>query len=127
MRPSAYFVLPEIPLTAHGKVDRDALRQTLEPKPDSNGKSRASVTRTEQAILDIWEEVLQRKDIGTDDDFFDLGGTSLALIRIFGQVNRTFDVSLDPGVLSEEGTIARLARSVDAELQNGRVHTPEKM
>ncbi len=127
MRPSAYFVIPEVPLTAHGKVDRDALRQLLAPKPDSNGRPVASATPTEQTILGIWEQVLQREGIGIEDDFFDLGGTSLALIRIFGQINRTFDLSLDPGVLSEEATVSCLARNVNANLQNGQVQTPEKM
>lgn len=130
MRPSAYFVLEELPLTPHGKVDREALRQTLEqrrtPEQTSgpNGGARAGLTPTEQTVLAIWEDVLQREGVGTKDDFFDLGGTSLALIRIFGQVNRRFDVSLDPGVLVDEATVACHARSVEARLQADGVQTP---
>ncbi len=125
MRPSAYFVLPEIPLTSHGKVDRDALRQMIASNSDVNGSSHADTSTTEQTILAIWEEVLQRKNVGMKDDFFDVGGTSLALIRIFGIVNQRFNIDLDISVLSEEATIAQLANSVDVELQNNRVKVAE--
>ena len=124
MRPSAYFVLPEIPLTPHGKVDRETLRQMIGIQCDSNGNSFPHPS-TEQTILAIWEEVLQRKNIGTKDDFFDVGGTSLALMRIFGAVNQHFNIDLDLSVLSEEATIAQLASSVDIELQNHRVQVAE--
>ena len=125
MRPSAYFVLPEIPLTPHGKVDREVLRQMIGLKSDANGNSRAHMSTSEQTILAIWEEVLQRKNIGTKDDFFDVGGTSLALIRIFAAVNQHFNIDLDLSVLSEEATIAQFASSVDIELQNSRVQAAE--
>jgi acyl carrier protein len=72
---------------------------------------------TQQAITDIWEDVLQQKGIGLTDDFFDLGGTSLDLIRVFGRVNETFNLSLDGSVLGDEATIAQLAATVDAELR----------
>ena len=72
---------------------------------------------TQQAITEIWEDVLQQKGIGLTDDFFDIGGTSLDLIRVFGRVNETFNLSLDGSVLGDEATIAQLAATVDAELR----------
>lgn len=72
---------------------------------------------TQQAVTEIWEDVLQQKGIGLTDDFFDLGGTSLDLIRVFGRVNETFNLSLDGSVLGDEATIAQLASTVDAELR----------
>jgi acyl carrier protein len=72
---------------------------------------------TQQAVTEIWEDVLQQKGIGLTDDFFDLGGTSLDLIRVFGRVNETFNLSLDGSVLGDEATIAQLAATVDAELR----------
>lgn len=69
---------------------------------------------TQQTITAIWEDVLQQKGIGPNDDFFDLGGTSLDLIRVFGQVNERYDVTLDGSVLDDEATIQRLAAAVDA-------------
>ena len=65
---------------------------------------------TQQAVTEIWEDVLQQKGIGLTDDFFDLGGTSLDLIRVFGRVNETFNLSLDGSVLGDEATIAQTGR-----------------
>jgi acyl carrier protein len=75
----------------------------------------ATMTATERKVADIWEEVLNQKGIGTTVDFFDLGGTSLDLIRVFERVNETFDTSLDGSVLDDDATVARLAASIDAE------------
>ncbi len=72
---------------------------------------------TQQAITDIWEDILQQKGIGLTDDFFDLGGTSLDLIRVFGRVNETFNLSLDGSMLGDEATIEQLAKTVDAALR----------
>ncbi len=79
----------------------------------------ASGETTQQAIADIWEEVLEQKGVGTKDDFFDLGGTSLGLIRVFDQLNEKFDLSLDGSVLEEEATIAYLTKRVESELHSG--------
>ncbi len=73
---------------------------------------------TQQAIVTVWEDVLQQKDIGLNDDFFDLGGTSLDLIRVFGRLNEQFGLSLDGSVLDDEATITRLTAAVDAALRN---------
>jgi acyl carrier protein len=78
-------------------------------------KSAAAETATERTVKDIWEEVLNQKGIGTTADFFDLGGTSLDLIRVFERVNETFDISLDGSALEDDATIARLAATIDAE------------
>jgi acyl carrier protein len=72
------------------------------------------MTATEQTIAEIWREILSRKDVGPDDDFFDLGGTSLDLIRAFVHVNEKFSVALDGSVLGADATVSGLARCVDA-------------
>ncbi len=81
--------------------------------PEASGKT------TQQAISEIWEEVLEQKGVGTKDDFFDLGGTSLGLIRVFDRLNEKFDLSLDGSVLEEEATIAYLTERVESELHDG--------
>ena len=75
--------------------------------------SARAMTATEQRIAEIWQEILSRKDVGPDDDFFDLGGTSLDLIRAFVHVNEKFSVVLDGSVLGETATVSGLARCVD--------------
>jgi len=92
--------------------------QTASEGVHSNGSQSSSKTPTEEIIIQIWEDILQKKNIGVKDDFFDLGGTSLALIRIFSRVNNHFNVSLNGSVLVDEATVSRLANCVDAELQD---------
>jgi amino acid adenylation domain-containing protein len=116
MRPSSYYFVSEFPLTANGKIDRAALKQLVEVRQEAKSNYEA-LNRTEQEVARIWEEVLQHDNIGVRDDFFDLGGTSLALIRILGLVNRRFGTTLDGSVLAEGATISCLASSVDAQLQ----------
>jgi acyl carrier protein len=77
-------------------------------------ETRAPAGTTQQTITAIWEDVLQQRGIGPRDDFFDLGGTSLDLIRVFGRVNEQFDLALDGSVLDDEATIGRLADAVDS-------------
>ena len=115
MRPSAYFVVPEIPLTVHGKADRAALHE-LAARQQLPHSGSAAMSPTERTVASIWEEILQKRGIGTKDDFFDLGGTSLALIRIFARVNDRFKLSLNGSILAEDATISQLASCIDEQL-----------
>lgn len=114
MRPSAYFLVPEIPMTANGKVDREALKKLA--VPSQSPAVSALITPTEQVVTGIWQDILEKKQIGVKDDFFDLGGTSLALIRIFARVNEQFHLALNGSILVEEPTVSRLAHCVDEQL-----------
>ncbi|MFJ1767893.1 amino acid adenylation domain-containing protein [Amycolatopsis sp. NPDC088138] len=81
MVPAALVVLPSLPLTTTGKVDRARL-----PTPDAaEGVARtvaAAETPAQEKLLDLWRTVLGRADVGVDDDFFQLGGDSLQSIRL---------------------------------------------
>ncbi|MGY0035030.1 non-ribosomal peptide synthetase [Pedobacter sp. NJ-S-72] len=73
--------LDQLPLTANGKTDKKAL-----PEPDgdllSNQIYVAPRNDTEQKLAHIWQELLQLKQVGIYDDFFDLGGHSLLIMRV---------------------------------------------
>ena len=86
MIPSAFVVLEAFPLSANGKVDRRALplpndltTQTSEPDLEPRNA-------LEQTIATIWQEVLELERVGVNRNFFDLGGNSLSLTRIYGQL-----------------------------------------
>ncbi len=120
MRPSSYFLVPEIPMTVHGKVDRDSLAKfavTSQAAPPC-----LNLTPTEKTVVRIWEEILQKKGISVKTDFFDLGGTSLALVRVFARVNTEFGLSLNGSILVEEATVSRLASYIEAQLKDHRAH-----
>src|SRR6476661_537603 len=95
MRPSAYVILSELPMTAHGKINKNALPLPVTPQIAHSQKSLVPKTSTEQVLTEIWEDILELKGIETNDDFFAIGGTSLALIRIFGRINEHFGLSVD--------------------------------
>jgi len=113
MRPSEYFVVAELPVTAHGKLDREALlaicRKQAAAAPEAT-------TPIEQSIANIWQQVMQRA-VGAHDDFFDIGGTSLGFMRILALVNEHFGLRLNGSELGDEASISRLSVCVDRALR----------
>ncbi|MEN9726793.1 MAG: hypothetical protein RL434_1159 [Pseudomonadota bacterium] len=92
MVPSAVVVLSELPRTPNGKLDRKALPA---PGPLTGDASRrAPETETEQALAELWSDILGVEQISRDDDFFALGGHSLLLLRLRARVNAHFASSL---------------------------------
>ncbi|BBH67861.1 hypothetical protein ACTI_45460 [Actinoplanes sp. OR16] len=79
------------------------------PAPSSAG----DVTSTEQEIIRISEEVLQRDGIKPEDDLFDLGVTSLAFIRILVRIHEKFGVAFTGAELGDDASIAHLSATVD--------------
>jgi syringomycin synthetase protein SyrB1 len=115
MRPSAYVLLPALPLTPHGKIDRRAL-----PSPETNAWSRQThaqrpLSDIERHVLQVWSE-LGLSGIGVTDDFFDAGGTSLSLIRSLALLKTHYQTRLDPSMLAQGATVETLARIIGASL-----------
>jgi acyl carrier protein len=113
MIPSGYVFLHSLPLTANGKIDREAL-----PAPDfAESELRddyvAPRTATEKRIAEIWESVLHVKQVGIHDNFFDLGGHSLLATQVMSRLRETFNVEVRLRTLFEQPTLAGLAERVD--------------
>jgi amino acid adenylation domain-containing protein len=120
MLPSSVVTLDELPLTANGKVDYDAL-----PKPDTWPDVRNSFVAprnlVELQIADIWEDVLNLQPVGVTDNFFDLGGHSVLALRVTAQIEKAFGVDIPLSAFFDGGTISRLA-----ELVLNKTHTPPR-
>lgn len=117
MVPSAVVVLPAIPLTPNGKLDRKAL-----PAPGPAHVStqwQAPQTKTEEAVAALWCEILGVDRVGRDDDFFALGGHSLLIIRLLARLRAEWGVDLTPRDAFENPTPESLARLID---QNAAAH-----
>ncbi len=110
MVPAAYVVLEEIPITAHGKIDRAALP---EPEVGSGGAFREPDTATERGVAGLFAELLGRERVGADDSFFDLGGHSLLATKLVAAVRNTFGVDLGVREVFELATVARIAAQID--------------
>ncbi|NUS12080.1 MAG: amino acid adenylation domain-containing protein [Streptomyces sp.] len=106
--PSRFVPLERLPLTANGKVDRRALPDpTRGPGPRS--ADRAPATAWETAVGDVWTAVLGRAPAGVHDDFFALGGSSLALLEVAAALTAAYGTAPDPRTLLRLRTVAGLA------------------
>jgi amino acid adenylation domain-containing protein len=76
--PATFTTLTALPRTPHGKLDRDALPAPVAPEAARLAPPR---TETEEKVAELWRALLGRDAVGRDDNFFDLGGHSLLLVR----------------------------------------------
>jgi len=113
MIPSAFVLLDKLPLTANGKVDRQALPPVSFERAQPAHEVAPPLTETEQAVAAIWAELLKVEHIGRTDDFFDLGGDSLLAIRALARIRDVFGVDVQTRTLFENSTITSLADALD--------------
>jgi amino acid adenylation domain-containing protein len=110
MVPAAIILLPKLPLTANGKLDRQALP---EPEVAESSAYVAPHTPTEEVVAGIWAEVLRRDRISTQDNFFDVGGHSLLATQVISRIRRMLNVDLALRTLFESPTVAGIAQQID--------------
>ncbi|HKE59594.1 MAG TPA: condensation domain-containing protein, partial [Pyrinomonadaceae bacterium] len=109
MVPHGFVLLPELPLSPHGKVDRRLL-----PAPDAVSRGDreevlvAPRTPAEELLARIWREVLKLDAVGIHDNFFNLGGDSILSIQITARATQA-GLRLTPMQLFQHQTIAELA------------------
>jgi amino acid adenylation domain-containing protein len=112
MVPTRVSWLDALPLSANGKVDRAKLPDPVVATGDDGPKVTAR-DGLELALTALWEELLDRRNIGVTDDFFDLGGTSLHVIRLLSRITADHGIELPVAVMFTGGsTIERLAREL---------------
>lgn len=112
MVPTAFVLLDNLPLTANGKVNRDAL-PALNGDADHGHQWTLPRTPTEEALAAVWEEVLSLKQVGVHDNFFELGGHSMLATQVISRIYRVFQCDLPVSDLFEFPTIAALAERID--------------
>ncbi|MCF5707182.1 amino acid adenylation domain-containing protein [Pseudomonas syringae] len=122
MRPSTYIALSALPVTAHGKIDKQQLPSPVEHDAAARAATAAvtpvDLSEQERFVLKVWNDDIGLKGIGLNDDFFDHGGTSLALIRSLSLLKNHYRVDLNPGVLANGATAKVLADCIRTSLAN---------
>jgi amino acid adenylation domain-containing protein len=109
MVPGAYMQLERLPMSANGKVDRKAL-----PAPNASvglppDESDALMTSTQRNVADLWREVLRIDRVGLHQNFFDLGGHSLLLIKLQVGLKALFGQEISVVELFQHTTVAAQA------------------
>jgi hypothetical protein len=121
--PSQILVVEEIPLNANGKVDRQRLLNLVNPVETAaeGQRQRGEVTSPESenessvdVVWSLWRKLLQRDDIGLDENFFDAGGSSLLLMELHIELNRRFPGKLTLMDLFASTTVRKISERLVA-------------
>lgn len=125
MIPVAWQVLTELPLTTNGKIDRLALKNIKIQNKEATLTLTSS--KQERIILEIWQEILQRENIGVNDNFFDVGGHSLLLAQVQEKLEKSFSTNIAITDLFKYPTISSLANylSQQDDLSASKTNTKE--
>jgi amino acid adenylation domain-containing protein len=124
MVPSVFVFLDQMPLTQNLKIDQRALASVaVEPPFQAIQSPRNEMERT---LADIWKEVLKLERVSVQDEFFEIGGHSLAAIKVMSRVRAAFGVDLAMVRLFEHTTIEALSKYIGSQLASAsrRVNAP---
>ncbi|HVW15130.1 MAG TPA: amino acid adenylation domain-containing protein [Mucilaginibacter sp.] len=114
MVPSIWMELDKLPLTSNGKVDKKALpdfRAEVQLKETYT----APRTESEKLLADIWSQVLKIKQVGIEENFFDIGGHSLLAVQIMTRIEKKTGIKFPIATLFRFPTIASLGGFLDEE------------
>jgi amino acid adenylation domain-containing protein len=112
MIPSFFVKLDAFPLTPNGKVDRDRLPDPQETA-GASWSADPPASYTEEILLGIWGQILHVNHAGVETNFLDLGGHSLAAMRIVARVRDAFAVEIPVSVVFEYPTVRAMATRLD--------------
>lgn len=112
MLPRDFAVLPQLPTTVNGKLDRAALRQRETPHPE-RAPGTVAGNDVERAIAAIVAERLALPQVGVDENFFLLGGHSMLGAQLIIRISEQFGVEMSLRALFEHPTVAEIAGEVE--------------
>lgn len=116
--PGRIVLWEQLPLTARGKVDRQALQERARAEASGEAGQPAESDlpngATALVVSAIWQEVLERSSVVADDNFFDLGGDSLAAYEVASHIERELDIDMSPAQLLATPVLSDLADRIDA-------------
>jgi len=126
MVPSWYVVLRQLPLTANGKIDKQALPDPETERPELETPFEAPTTDSEKILAAIWSEVLGVEPIGIRDSFFALGGDSILSVRVVAQAKEK-GLKSTIQQLFQFQTIKELAAELDVQTTTDETQDDEEL
>ncbi|UED88035.1 non-ribosomal peptide synthetase [Streptomyces profundus] len=117
MVPERVTVLPALPLSANGKVDRARVAALLAEQPDPGDGGEPPRTAMEETVSRMWSELLRVPEVGRAHNFFALGGDSLTATHFAETIRARFGVELPLRQMFQDPTVAAVAASIDASLE----------
>ncbi len=112
MVPSLLTVLDAMPLSPNGKVDRGALPAPLLVRTGGEAAVTRASTPIEDAVSEIWSELLGIHGLGLDEDLFDAGMDSILATKAAGRLRAEFGVELPIPMIFEDPTIAGISHAL---------------
>lgn len=118
MVPTQYLTLESMPLSANGKIDRDAVKRLLmEYKQERRIIKPRNLS--EKILLEMWRRILPKEKISVDDNFILVGGDSLKAIQLVNDIKEEFHVDMSLKELYANPTIEELAKVLDDKIDDG--------
>lgn len=124
MIPSYFVRLSSFPLTESGKVDRKVL-PLLDRNLPREAEFEPPINAVEKILAEVWQAVLGIDSVGVNDNFFDLGGTSIDLIVVSGKLKKHFDRDDLLIKMFRHSTIRALAKYIISSTEE-EVHTVDE-
>jgi acyl-CoA synthetase (AMP-forming)/AMP-acid ligase II/acyl carrier protein len=109
MVPASVVTLDALPLSPNGKLNRSALPDPGDARPEMSHTFVAPVTPVQIAVTEIVSQVLEIQPVGLNDNFFELGGHSLLAVRVVSRLRDRFQVEVTPRLLFEFPSVQQLA------------------
>jgi amino acid adenylation domain-containing protein len=113
MIPSAFIRLDRLPMTANGKLDREALPEPTTENTIPHGEYQAPGTTVEQQVSALLMELLEVERIGIHDNFFHLGGHSLLGAQMITRVRDVFDIELSLKSIFDHPTVEGISAEIE--------------
>lgn len=120
MVPSYFVPVKSMPLTPNGKIDKKALPEHDTGRNSLKIEYKAPTTQVEKQLVDIWEDVLEREEVGINDVFFEIGGNSLLLVQMHTQIDKLYPGKVEVADIFAYPTISKLAQFISENEVKGK-------
>lgn len=113
MLPAHYVFMERLPLLTSGKIDRSAIRTSVESEYQGHSTSLRKLTTTEEFVIDAWKNVLKMNHINPTDHFFTIGGDSLSAVILVGRLESAMHIALPDEFIYQNFTPEMMAARRD--------------